>query len=350
MTLFFTSCEEVTNENGNGNGDSQAITINNVAGPEMKGCGGFEWKTSFSLANDSDSGGYFVQKIRIHRDATKECPTNYNEEDITYWEAWKVNADTNVTTYLEKDPDTYDDMYAWTSWPNSEGFHTNTGDLKFFEGLSLPGHFKKNNPNTFAGMLPSTTKEPDFWGEGESRMHNLETEWDCCDDSTQTIDIIPDFTALEEDPKLPSGGDFFEHVEPLPAWSNTHYTDAHNSMLKEHAQQLQQLSTQEIMNGIEEYTRYYKGRVAPLSKLYVMMRMLFDVPENTPMDQAKTFGGWVKPDELIAGEQTSLLWPLAMGDDRIPAVEAKFKGYMGAPYDAEAEALYFMEQFGRREF
>jgi len=344
--LIFVSCEEVKNNGSNGKPN---FKINNVAGPTKGACGEVEWKVSFELNETSDSGGYFVQKIRMHRNATKECPTKYNEIDKTYYEAWKVNKNKKVTKYLQKNPNTYDDMYAWPSWPNSEGFNNHTGVLKYFEDLALPKDFKKHNPKTFAGILPSTTSKPKFWDNNKGKTHNLEGEWDCCDDSTTTVETIPDFTEKEEEKKPTKGGKFFQYVEALKPWTDGAYTQQDNNELRWNAQELQKLSTSEIMTGIEEYTQYYNGRIEPMSKLYLMMRMIFDVPQNTSMDQAKNFGGWIKPEQQVSGEQTSLLWPLGYNENSQLTVKHNFMGYSGSVYDAPGEAMYFMENYGRRE-
>ncbi|MCF8309637.1 MAG: hypothetical protein K9I68_11565 [Bacteroidales bacterium] len=349
LISIISSCED--EENNGPEPEGIGFEINNNSGPSKGPCGEFKWKVNHELDEATDSGGYFVQKLRIHKNITKECPsTGCNNIDVTYYEAWKVNQDCTVTKYREGDRGDYDDMYKSPSCLDSEGTNDFTGELKYFENLSLPGDFKKNNPKTYAGVLPSTTNKPDFWDNGESLTHNLSSEWDCCGDSTHTLTTTPDFTEEEEEESETTGGKFFDHVEPLTPWSDRSYTEADNNLLRENAQQLQRLSTTEIMNGIEEYSTYYKGETDALSKLYIMMRILFDVPEFTPMDQAQSFGGWIKPEQLITGEQTSLLWPLGFDEGPIPVVKHDFMGYAGTSYNAVDEAQYFMEQFGRREF
>jgi hypothetical protein len=50
----------------------------------------------------------------------------------------------------------------------TKGEITYVGKAKFFEG-PLPPDFKKNNPDTIAGILDSTTKKPDSWdGVGQT--------------------------------------------------------------------------------------------------------------------------------------------------------------------------------------
>ena len=59
----------------------------------------------------------------------------------------------------------------------------------------LPATFIKQNPDTRAEDLPSTTKEPDFW-DGSGTTHNLTVTWDCTDPKKGTKTTI--HTAVRE--------------------------------------------------------------------------------------------------------------------------------------------------------
>lgn len=342
-SIVFITCEEAKKE-------SSQLTIVNVSGPTKKDCGGFSWQVSFKLNPASPKGGWIVQKITIDRKATVNCPNVYAPINKTYWEAWKVNAGKDVTTYLEANAADYDDMFSAPSWYFSEGYHINTGGLKFFEELALPAGFVARNPRTYAGDLPSTDTEPDFWSGGDAVAHNLSVVWDCCDESTSTLEPVPDFNEKPKVTPPPKGGKFFEDVELLKPWTaDSGYSQADNYLLVQHAMALHQLSDNEIITGVAQYAAYYAGDLDAMSKLFLVLRILYNVPDSIPIEQAQSFGGWLKPTADMCGPYYKLLWPMGwINPFPVPVVVMPFPGYIGAPYDPVGELEYFMETFGRR--
>ncbi|MFH1160741.1 MAG: hypothetical protein V1733_07320 [bacterium] len=98
----------------------------NVKGPTKYACGGYIWEVKFSLAKPSPKGGYIIQEISTKRKATINCPKVYKDIDITFYEAWKVNAGKSVSYYIQ------------------------------------------NNPKTLAGELPSTLTKPAGWDDAKT--------------------------------------------------------------------------------------------------------------------------------------------------------------------------------------
>lgn len=51
-----------------------------------------------------------------------------------------------------------------------------------------------------------------------------------------------------------------------------------------------------------------------MSKLYLMLRVLYNVPDSVMMDDARIYAGWIRAESDITGEYTRLLYPLGWND------------------------------------
>ena len=341
---YFQACDDMSTT------PQSSMVIKNIEGPQNMVCGGFNWVVQFILKIKSPKGGYFVQEIKIKRTINEECPTEYDDIDITYYEAWQVNAGKTITTYAEGG-DVKDDTYFMSSMPQSEGNTDYTGKVKFFENLILPADFKANNPKTYAGILPSTKTKPAFWNATNALDHDLDSDWDCCGDSSHTLITTPDFGKIAKQPKTPIGGKFIEQVETVKAWTDTSgYSENDNYALMESAAQIVAMTDTEIITGVNEYSEYYDGYIPEMSKLHLVLRYVYDVPDEVAIDDAFTYGGWIRPVEEVSGSTYNMMWPLGFDEFNMPVVAHPFMGYMGAEYDAPGELAYFMENFTKREF
>ena len=98
----------------------------------------------------------------------------------------------------------------------------------------------------------------------------------------------------------------------------------------------------------------------PASKLYILLRLLYDVPEDYPQDQAKFFGGWMSllvredgsltmgvPTHAYGSETVDLLWPLGYQNGQL-ILKSNFFAYSGFPYDGIGEYDYFTSRFTLR--
>lgn len=85
------------------------------------------------------------------------------------------------------------------------------------------------------------------------------------------------------------------------------------------------------------------------SGLYLLLRLVFDLPLALPRDEAQVFGGWIHPSIGTPDEPFALSWPLVpLASGRRFAVQP-FEGYFGKGYDAEAEHAYFDSRFPLRD-
>ncbi len=343
LISYFQACDDMSTT------PESSMVIKNIEGPENMVCGGFNWVVQFILKINSPKGGYFVQEVKIQRTISEECPTEYNDIDITYYEAWQVNAGKTITTYAEGG-DVRDDTYYMSSMTQSEGNTDFTGTVKFFENITLPADFEANNPSTYAGILLSTKTKPAFWNATNALDHDLDSDWDCCGDSSHILITTPDFGKITKPAKAPKGGKFFDQVETVKAWTDTSgYNENDNYVLMESATQIIGMTDAEIITGVNDYAEYYAGYLPEMSKLYLVLRYVFDVSDAVAEVDAMSFGGWILPIEEMSGSTYNMMWPLGWNEINMLIVDHPFIGYMGVEYDAPSELTYFMENFTKRE-
>lgn len=153
-------------------------------GPKDLGCGGIEWLVEFKLPKKAEGDGWIIQQIQRSYDIRKKDDTvadpKLNAAKAAYWEAWPVKKGAVLTENRyssTEDGRTYDDMYDQPKRPNLKGTFKVTALVKFYE-VKLPADFIKNNPNTRAMDLYSSTTKPPFW-DGTGTVHNMLTSWDC---------------------------------------------------------------------------------------------------------------------------------------------------------------------------
>ncbi len=151
-------------------------------GPADKGCGEVEWLVEFELPRKAGRDGWIVQRITRSYDIRNADGTvadpKLNAPKAPFWEAWPVKKG-EVKTANRYDPTddgrTYYDGFDQPRRSNLKVIAL----VKFFE-VDLPATFIKQNPDTRAEDLPSTTVRPDFW-DGTGTTHNFTVTWDCTD-------------------------------------------------------------------------------------------------------------------------------------------------------------------------
>jgi hypothetical protein len=99
-----------------------------------------------------------------------------------------------------------------------------------------------------------------------------------------------------------------------------------------------------MQEAIQEEFKGYESE----SKLFVLMRVLFDLPEAVPENQRQCFKGWINWPKADSNGQVSLVWPILWQSAR-PALLAPYEGSEGLPYAAVAEYRYFLTHFSYRQ-
>ncbi|MEA2192735.1 MAG: hypothetical protein QOI73_2856, partial [Solirubrobacteraceae bacterium] len=178
--------DRVLQRNGTGSGPARPPTDHRtvtVDGPTAGQCGAFSWKVNFRLNRPSIAGGYFIQDLRIRRRATDCDGTALPDHSLTmhYWEAWRVQPGAREDELVANGTYDYADLYQLDApGLNTKGTARYSGNVAFYEGLTLPATFVANNPATAAQALPSTTVDPHLTGGTVSHRHNISASWNCC--------------------------------------------------------------------------------------------------------------------------------------------------------------------------
>jgi hypothetical protein len=144
---------------------------------------GFIWGVQFHLPEAAKTDGHIIQYIYQNQKGTNSSGKAMNQ-DLHYWEAWKVmkgsttpvesmsvaaaigkqNLPVNsVNDYKFHRP--MNDIFFKQFTSGNKGNYFIYGIAAFYEG-TLPGDFIKNNSQTGALQLFSTTKKPPFWQPG----------------------------------------------------------------------------------------------------------------------------------------------------------------------------------------
>jgi hypothetical protein len=330
------------------------LTIENVAGPDIEECGGFKWDVKFNLNEASKAGGWIIQKITYKRNVIS-CPNvPFLNDDITYWEAWRVAAGAKGDSDRLAGAFNYDDRYSSPNFPNTKGNTTVTGEVRFFEGINLPAGFVKNNNKTYAGGLPATTDKPDFWDSKDAADHNLDFVWNCCTNpGTKSLKTTagPKKTTIFIPLDLSKLDEIGKKIAELFSWTNGYYTSASAELLNI-ARQVQNTTTpSSLRNSLLVYENACRGTtdyVEHMSKVYLLLRVLYQLPQEMISSNAKTFGGWIHPS--VGKNYFNMSWPVAVTQSAsvITINVDNYQGFLGRGYDAAGELDYFNNNFPKR--
>jgi len=103
------------------------------------------------------------------------------------------------------------------------------------------------------------------------------------------------------------------------------------------------LTEKEFQSLIERVLSNDRTDVDQLSKLYILNRFFFNVPDvKTSGKAVKRFGAWWIP------ENKPECFPLEKKGNGFVIVEGYRGGYMGQPYNALGEMQYFAKTYGTR--
>lgn len=330
---------------------AQKVKIINVQGPIKYNCGGFFWSVKYELDVAAPKKGFIVQQITETRDI-KDCNgKQIGKDPKPYWEAWSVDSGSKTCTPAVGG---VNDIYSEPSHPNTKGKIVIDGKLAFFAMNNLPPSFKPGNPPS-AGILLSDTNKPAFWtpaAEAGATSHNLTITWDCCNGNS-TCD-------LTTDPNLPvitinkytyecSAVPTANLIRRIPAWTQG-YDAAKQAAFDNIISQLKLYSDNDLLSGIQclvNNTNMSGERyLDEMSKIYLAIRALYNVPDALPANGAHVYGGWRRE----AGESPEIyrpLWPMQrMANGRV-VVSGAYMGYMGVGYDAVGEFNDFRTHYPR---
>ncbi len=338
-------------------GSNANLTMETVEGPKKDPCGGFDWKVKFTLKETSKKGGWIVQQLT--RDASIfTCPGGIVEHTkLTYWEAWHVMPGTKGDSATLAGLYNFDDEFREPSHPSTYGTVTFTGEVKFFEDLDLPATFIRNNKATYAHSLPSTTAKPDFWSDKETAPHSLTTTWNCCDgnsitslETTPTVENKTIAVIKIDSSKLDNTG---KMILQIPDWTTGYYTEASQQLVNIARQVQNTTSPTGLRNSIIKFENAVAGTTNALgqeSKIYLLLRVMYQLPQSMNINQVQVFGSWLHPDIGKNNSTFNLAWPVfaTQSPSGLQVSVANFTGFDGRGYNAVGEYDYFNTNFQQR--
>lgn len=97
--------------------------------------------------------------------------------------------------------------------------------------------------------------------------------------------------------------------------------------------------------GIRQ-SRDMADRIDVELKVYILNRVVCNVPQWVDSREPIPFGGWL--DRPTRDGAINVLWPLSVDDDGELRLTGAMMSYMGAPYQPLSEFRAFLERYGRR--
>ena len=139
-------------------------------------------------------------------------------------------------------------------------------------------------------------------------------------------------------------------ISEMPDWSATVEQDCSISYasIKPIAVKFAQMSSYMRRSEVKRFSCHYCSPdfdFAQASRLYLLLRILFDLPTQQPVNRAKVFGGWhhLSVDEDKA--DFDLAWPVYVDASTLTIKIEPCRGYFGRNYDALGEYEYFNDHF-----
>jgi hypothetical protein len=107
--------------------------------------------------------------------------------------------------------------------------------------------------------------------------------------------------------------------------------------------------TATLRDAVAEYVKRREAAghylLAEMSKVYLVNRFIFKVPEREGQD-VRFFGGW--DGVPFTNGVANYMWPLAFGADGSIIMKGRYRGYAGPPYRGLEEFDFFSKRYGRR--
>jgi hypothetical protein len=138
-------------------------------------------------------------------------------------------------------------------------------------------------------------------------------------------------------------------LEDAPSWTLIPPEDgAARTRLLAALEPLRKKSTDEIREGVLKYVAKLKpeDRTDGMSKIYVLNRIIFNVPSDELKCHAVFFGGWIGVP--VEGDKINMMWPIGKDDKCHLVIAGVFSGYAGEAYRPLAEFDHFKTTYGRR--
>ncbi len=142
-----------------------------------------------------------------------------------------------------------------------------------------------------------------------------------------------------------------ELLESLPPWSDRDFSEDQWQSYVQVAAAFAQVTPPVVEAALSEFLRRalnkkYEG-FEEESKPFILMRVLFELPESVLVGERQSFKGWTNWPEPDHQGRVSVCWPVSWLQGR-PQLVAPYAGSLGLPYDAVAEYRWFGDRYPLR--
>lgn len=142
-----------------------------------------------------------------------------------------------------------------------------------------------------------------------------------------------------------------DRIHSLQPWrADSTYRPLHWARAVDIARQMQDTDQAIVAAALRDFAHDARGQHTSghgydaASKALILLRVAFELPEETSDLPFVSFGGWIgRPDESAIG--VNWAWPLSWRSGR-PTLIARYRGMLGRPYDPQEEYAWFL----RRDF
>jgi hypothetical protein len=143
-----------------------------------------------------------------------------------------------------------------------------------------------------------------------------------------------------------------DHLASLPPWGRGDFNNDDWEKYMKVARMIQASDPATVEAVLEQFmheaiTEEFRGHEAE-SKLFLLMRVVFDLPETAPEHERRSFKGWVNWPVADAGEEVNLAWPLSWRSGR-PQLLSSYEGSEGLPYAAALEYQHLRDHYPFRD-
>lgn len=149
---------------------------------------------------------------------------------------------------------------------------------------------------------------------------------------------------VEDVPAIPLA----DLIMSLPTWrqSRDDFLPAEKAAYIAAARRMQHESPEQIEAALQEVPKrcskeQFNGDYEAESRPYLLLRIAFEVPEQYPLQQVRSFKGW------IGRPQVNLSWPVRWRGESFELV-TRYEGSTGPAYLPLLEYQYFKDRFRHR--
>jgi hypothetical protein len=147
--------------------------------------------------------------------------------------------------------------------------------------------------------------------------------------------------------------ELIERLRSLPPWQNQVDFSAQDwKQYVDVARLIQSADPDMVTAALDEFVREvsqeefrgYEGE----SKPFLLMRVVFELPERASVDERQSFKGWSNWPDADENNQVNLSWPVSW-EGGSPKLLATYEESMGLPYSAGAEYRYLLKKYPYRK-